>query len=110
MDLAELSALHSAARNQDAVLAAALDGTAPVLNVNHSFRAVLRAVSRATLHVAKMRMFPATFGGAGLEKELAPVEVKVRQYKAARKGGVGRSVRATSERCIKVYQPIVVLT
>lgn len=83
MDLAELSALHSTARDEDAVLAAALYSAAPMLDVYHPFRAVLRAVSWTTLDVAKVRMLSATFGSAGLEKELEPVEVEMPQVMAA---------------------------
>lgn len=67
MDLAELSPLLSAARDHHAVLATALDSAAPVLDVYHPFRAVLRAVARAALHVAKVGMLPATFGSTGLQ-------------------------------------------
>lgn len=90
MDLAELSALHSAAGDEHAVLAAALDSAAPVLDVHHPFRAVLRAVSRATLDITKVRVLPAIFGSARLENELERVEVDVPQNMVAKKGGVVR--------------------
>lgn len=67
VDFAEFPALIRAARNQHAVLAAALDRAPPVLDIHHSFSAVLRAVARATLDVSEMRVLLATFGGAGLE-------------------------------------------
>lgn len=67
VDLAELSALVCAAGNQHTVLAAALDGTPPVLDIHHSFSAVLRAEARTTLDVSEVRVLLATFGGAGLE-------------------------------------------
>lgn len=87
VDFAELSPLVRAAGNQHAVLAAALDSTPPVLDIHHSFSAVLRAVARATLDVSKVGVLPATFGGAGLENELEPVGVGCRQARVARTGG-----------------------
>ena len=67
VDFAELASLVQAAGNQHPVLAAALDGAPPVLDIHHSFGAVLRAVARATLDVPEVRVLPATFRGAGLE-------------------------------------------
>lgn len=75
MNLTELSALHGGARDQHAVLTAALDGAAPVLNVHHAFRAVLRTVPRAALYVAKMGVLLATVGRTGLKESSESVEV-----------------------------------